>query len=127
VLILLDNAFTHTADGSRVALTLGHDGGDAIITVADSGPGFNTHHLQRIFDRFYRTDGARARSSGGTGLGLAIAQWIAEIHGGSISADSEPGEGSTFTVRFPGAVGEDERESAESESERSGRERTAVG
>jgi signal transduction histidine kinase len=76
-------------------------GENAVITVADNGPGFAPEHRDRIFDRFYRTDGARTRVSGGTGLGLAIARWITETHGGTISADSVPGEGATFTVRLP--------------------------
>ena len=101
VLILLDNAYTHTPPGSEIHVDVSADDDEAIITVSDDGPGFGPEHRERIFDRFYRTDGARARSSGGTGLGLAIARWIAEIHGGSISAESTPGEGATFTVRLP--------------------------
>ena len=101
VLILLDNARIHTPAGSRVDLKVGIESGEALIEVSDNGPGFAPEHRDRVFDRFYRTDGARARSSGGTGLGLAIARWIAETHGGTISADSVPGEGATFTVRLP--------------------------
>ena len=101
VLILLDNARTHTPPGSRVELRVESTEREAVITVADNGPGFGPEHRERIFDRFYRTDGARARSSGGTGLGLAIARWITETHGGTIAADSVPGEGATFTVRLP--------------------------
>ena len=101
VLILLDNARIHTPAGSRVDLKVGIEEDQALIEVSDNGPGFAPEHRDRIFDRFYRTDGARARSSGGTGLGLAIARWIAETHGGTISADSVPGEGATFTVRLP--------------------------
>ncbi len=101
ILILLDNARIHTPPGSTVELSVVTTGKTAVITVADNGPGFAPEHRERIFDRFYRTDGARARSSGGTGLGLAIARWITETHGGSISADSVPGHGATFTVRLP--------------------------
>ncbi|CAN5533891.1 HAMP domain-containing sensor histidine kinase [soil metagenome] len=101
VLILLDNAYTHTPPGTKVVVRVAAEGDDAIIAVSDNGPGFGAEHRERIFDRFYRTDGARARSSGGTGLGLAIARWIAEIHGGTITAESVPGEGATFTVRIP--------------------------
>lgn len=101
MLILLDNAFTHTPSGSSVKVRLDSDGDEAVIEVEDSGPGFPEEHQDRIFDRFYRTDGARARSSGGTGLGLAIARWIADIHDGEISARSMAGHGSTFTVRLP--------------------------
>ena len=101
VLILLDNARTHTPAGSKVTLRVWAEAGEGIIEVSDNGPGFAPRHGERIFDRFYRTDGARARISGGTGLGLAIARWITESHGGSISAQSVPGEGATFTVRLP--------------------------
>lgn len=101
ILILLDNARIHTPAGSRVDLRVETTANEAIITVSDNGPGFAPEHRDRIFDRFYRTDGARARTSGGTGLGLAIARWITETHGGTISADSVQGEGATFTVRLP--------------------------
>ena len=101
MLILLDNARMHTPAGSTVRLAVASNGNNAVISVADDGPGFKPEHRTRIFDRFYRTDGARARSSGGTGLGLAIARWIVESHGGEISADSVPGEGATFTATIP--------------------------
>jgi two-component system heavy metal sensor histidine kinase CusS len=70
------------------------------VTVTDTGVGIAAEALPRVFDRFYRADAARERS-GGTGLGLAIARMIAEQHGGAITAQSHPGRGSTFTVRFP--------------------------
>jgi heavy metal sensor kinase len=101
LLILLDNARTHTPPGTSVTISVRAEADNAIVQVSDNGPGFGTEHAKRIFDRFYRTDAARARSSGGTGLGLAIARWIAEAHGGDISARSVPGEGATFSVRLP--------------------------
>ncbi len=101
ILILLDNARTHTAPGTAVTLAITADDNEAVVEVSDDGPGFAPEHSERIFDRFYRTDGARARTSGGTGLGLAIARWITEAHGGTISATSAPGEGATFTARLP--------------------------
>jgi signal transduction histidine kinase len=70
------------------------------VTVSDTGAGIPHQALPRVFDRFYRADTAR-QQSGGTGLGLAIARMIAEQHGGTITAQSEPGRGSTFTVRLP--------------------------
>jgi two-component system, OmpR family, sensor histidine kinase BaeS len=72
--------------------------------VTDTGSGIAAEALPRVFDRFYRADAARERS-GGTGLGLAIARMIAEQHGGTITARSTPGAGSTFTVRLPGRAG----------------------
>jgi signal transduction histidine kinase len=70
------------------------------VAVSDTGSGIAAEDLPRVFDRFYRADSARG-SSGGTGLGLAIARMIAEQHGGTITAGSQPGRGSTFTVRLP--------------------------
>jgi heavy metal sensor kinase len=70
------------------------------VSVSDTGSGIPRDALPRVFDRFYRADTAR-QQSGGTGLGLAIASMIAEQHGGTIAAQSEPGRGSTFTVRLP--------------------------
>jgi signal transduction histidine kinase len=72
-----------------------------LLTVADDGPGIAADHLPRIFDRFFRADESRSRASGGVGLGLAIAKAIVEAHGGSLSVESEPGRGATFTASFP--------------------------
>ncbi|HEV2147039.1 MAG TPA: HAMP domain-containing sensor histidine kinase [Longimicrobiaceae bacterium] len=72
------------------------------VAVEDTGTGIAPEELPRVFDRFYRGDEARVRA-GGTGLGLAIARMVAERHGGTIHAESEPGRGSTFTVRLPAA------------------------
>jgi len=71
------------------------------VTVADTGPGIAPEDLPRIFDRFYRADPSRDRSTGGAGLGLTIARRLAEAHGGIIGAESEVGHGSRFTVRLP--------------------------
>jgi two-component system, OmpR family, sensor kinase len=101
ILILLDNAFTYAPADSNVRLAVTLDNDEAILTVHDTGPGIAPDHLRRIFERFFRTDDARARSSGGTGLGLAIARWIVTVHEGTIAADSTPGEGTTFEVRLP--------------------------
>jgi signal transduction histidine kinase len=73
----------------------------ATITVTDTGVGIAPEHLPRIFDRFYRVDTGRARSRGGIGLGLAISQAIVHAHHGSLTATSEPGKGSTFTLTLP--------------------------
>lgn len=71
------------------------------ITVTDTGPGIEPEHLPHIFERFYRTDEARARNRGGAGLGLAIAKQFVLAHNGDIEAQSRPGEGTTFIVRLP--------------------------
>ncbi len=73
----------------------------AIIEFVDTGIGIPKEHLGRIFDRFYRTDAARARESGGTGLGLAIVKAVVSAHGGHVQVTSRPNFGSTFTVQLP--------------------------
>ena len=116
LLILVDNAIQYTPDGGEIRLgarrqagpfSSGHPdaGGDeVVISVSDNGMGIDVEDLSHLFERFYRADSARHRdtgTSGGTGLGLSIAQWIAEEHHGRIDVTSEPGRGSTFTVRLP--------------------------
>ena len=105
VMILLDNAIRHTPAGGRirVAVAAAPDG-SARLAVRDEGEGIAPEHLPHVFDRFYRADGARGRSSGGTGLGLAIARAICHTHGGEISVRSTPGNGATFMVTLPGAT-----------------------
>ncbi len=103
---LVGNALDHTPQGTPVTLSLFRDGSQARVEVSDEGPGIPTDQLPYIFERFYRIDKARARSSGGgTGLGLAIVQWIAQAHGGTVDVESKEGEGTTFTVRLPLAGG----------------------
>ena len=98
---LLENAITHTPQGGRVTLSGTLSQGQAEISVSDTGPGIAPDDLSRIFDRFYRADPSRARATGGSGLGLTIARRLVEAHGGTIEAESTPGEGSRFTVRLP--------------------------
>jgi two-component system phosphate regulon sensor histidine kinase PhoR len=97
---LVDNAVKYTEQG-RVLLALRAEPSAFIIEVKDTGPGIPAEHLPRIFERFYVVDKSRSRQLGGTGLGLSIAKHIAELHGGTISASSEEGRGTTFTVRLP--------------------------
>jgi two-component system sensor histidine kinase SenX3 len=73
------------------------------IAVADQGQGIPESEQARIFERFYRVDAARSRATGGTGLGLAIVKHICANHGGDVTVWSEPGHGSTFTIRLPAA------------------------
>ena len=98
---LVDNALRYTGPGGAVTLDVLRRGDEALFRVRDTGVGIPAEHLPRIFDRFYRVDGNRAREAGGTGLGLAISRWIAEAHGGRIEAESEVGVGSTFIVVLP--------------------------
>ncbi len=101
LLILLDNALKYTPTGGSVTLTLERDGGSALVKVTDTGIGIAAEDLPHVFERFYRADKARAREEGGAGLGLAIALWIAEEHRGELTVESDPGNGTTFTLRLP--------------------------
>lgn len=101
LLNLLDNAIKSTSAGGRVTVGWRVSDRHLELSVGDTGAGIDAEHLPRIFDRFYRVDKARSRAEGGAGLGLSISRWIAEAHGGSISVESVPNQGSTFTVRLP--------------------------
>ncbi len=98
---LLDNAVRYTPDGGSVKVEVARAGDEAVISVSDTGEGIPTRDVERVFERFYRVDAARSRSTGGTGLGLSIVKHVAESHGGSVSVESQLGAGSTFTVRLP--------------------------
>ncbi|MFG1966542.1 sensor histidine kinase [Nonomuraea sp. NPDC049028] len=96
---LVGNALSHTPPGTAFTVGVGARDGQAVVEVADEGPGFSPEVAERVFERFYRAD--PARSSGGAGLGLSIAATLVEAHGGSVSASSEPGKGATFRVTLP--------------------------
>ena len=98
---LLTNARVHTPSGTRVDVTVTEDSGWAVLCVADQGPGIPPEHRQRIFDRFYRADPSRSRSTGGSGLGLSIVSSIAARHGGEVRLHSELGQGTAIEVRLP--------------------------
>jgi heavy metal sensor kinase len=102
---LLDNAIRFTPEGGRVAVSVvfDEDRHEAVVTVADTGCGIEADHLDRVFDRFYKTDVSRTRSEAarGGGLGLAICRSIVDRHGGTIAVTSTTGRGTTFTVRLP--------------------------
>jgi signal transduction histidine kinase len=101
---LVDNAVRFTPPGGEVTIAAERDGDRVCMTVRDTGVGVAPEHLPRLFERFYRADPARSRDDGGgTGIGLAIARSIVEGHGGRITAESEPGRGTTLTFDLPAA------------------------
>ncbi|WP_433661460.1 sensor histidine kinase [Nocardia sp. CA-128927] len=98
---LLNNALTHTPPDASVAVRLTPTAREVLLEVADTGPGLPADEADRIFERFYRTDNSRARTSGGAGLGLSIVQALVTAHGGTVDVRSTEGVGTTFTVRLP--------------------------
>jgi len=101
---LVANAVHYSAAGSRVGVGVRVTDGVVEITVTDQGVGIPEADLDRIFERFFRVDQSRARNTGGTGLGLSIVKHVVQIHGGDIRVWSQPGSGSTFTIRLPEAT-----------------------
>jgi two-component system sensor histidine kinase SenX3 len=98
---LVENAIAYSGDDTKVLLTVRTEDDWIEIDVTDQGIGIAPHDVDRIFERFYRADQARSRSTGGTGLGLAIVKHIATNHGGRVEVSSTLGGGSTFTLRLP--------------------------
>ena len=98
---LLDNAVKYSREGGEIRLRARKRDGEIVISVGDTGVGIRQEDLPRIFERFYRADKARSREVGGTGLGLSIVKHIAQLHGGSVEAESEPGQGTTIRVVIP--------------------------
>jgi signal transduction histidine kinase len=100
---LVQNALTFTPSGGKVSVSLSQQNHDALIVVKDTGGGISAEHLPHVFERFYRVDRSRSRTTGGAGLGLAIVKAIVDMHGGETRVDSSgiPGEGSTFRIRLP--------------------------
>jgi signal transduction histidine kinase len=103
---LLENAVRHAPQASDVAVRAARRDGAVRIEVADQGPGIPETEVDRVFERFYRTDGDRSSAAGGTGLGLAIARWIIEMHGGSIRAERNEPRGCRMVVSLPGPAGD---------------------
>jgi signal transduction histidine kinase len=99
LLALLDNALKHTSSEAAITLSGKVDDERVTISVQDNGPGIAPERLPHVFDRFYRGDDARTGDS--TGLGLAIAQELTEAQNGTITVESEVGQGSVFTLMFP--------------------------
>ena len=99
---LVTNAVRHTAADGHIDISIASVNGSAVFAVSDDGTGIEPNQLVRIFDRFHRTDEGRSRAEGGSGLGLAIARAIVEAHGGTIAAESPPGQGATVRFSIPG-------------------------
>ncbi|HEX6683049.1 MAG TPA: HAMP domain-containing sensor histidine kinase, partial [Candidatus Limnocylindrales bacterium] len=103
---LVNNALTHTPDGTPVLVRVGVCDGHALLEVVDEGPGIEAGHGNRVFERFYRVDPARARDhsrspASGSGLGLSIVKALVHAHGGTVGHTATPGGGATFWVRLP--------------------------
>ncbi len=98
---LCDNAVKYNREGGSVTVGVARDGGEAVVTVADTGIGIPQEHQARVFERFYRVDKSHSKASGGTGLGLSIVKHAVRYHHGTVELQSEPGKGTTFTVRLP--------------------------
>jgi two-component system phosphate regulon sensor histidine kinase PhoR len=103
VLNLVDNAVKYGRAGGQVRVTAARADGWIDISVSDDGPGIESRHLPRLFERFYRVDPGRSASDGGSGLGLAIVKNLAESMGGRVSVTSEVARGTRFTIRLPAA------------------------
>ena len=98
---IIENAIKYTPDDGKITVKLRRAGRDAVLEISDTGVGIPEEDLPHVFDRFYRVDKARSRETGGTGLGLSIVQQIVRLHAGSVTVQSKPGVGTTFTVQLP--------------------------
>jgi two-component system sensor histidine kinase SenX3 len=98
---LVENAINYSSSGSQVGIGSKSAGDVAEISVTDSGTGISPENQARVFERFFRVDSSRSRETGGTGLGLSIVKHVANIHRGEVKLFSQPGVGSTFTLRIP--------------------------
>jgi two-component system sensor histidine kinase SenX3 len=104
---LIDNAIRYSPANTRVGIGVRSREGLVSISVTDQGDGLTPEDQERVFERFYRVDAARSRQTGGTGLGLSIVKHVAQNHGGEVTLWSQPGQGSTFTLRLPEMEGQD--------------------
>jgi two-component system OmpR family sensor kinase len=101
---LLTNARVHTPAGTAVVTTLAVAEGEAVLAVADDGPGVAKELRGEIFERFVRGDASRSRANGSTGLGLSIVAAVVAAHAGRVRLDSDGSSGTSFVVHLPGAV-----------------------
>lgn len=101
---LIDNAIKFNRERGTITVTHERKADRDFAHITDTGEGISAEHLERIFERFYRTDRARSREIGGTGLGLAIVKHLARLHGGEVSAASTLGKGSVFTIELPAEI-----------------------
>ncbi|MFD6994827.1 sensor histidine kinase [Streptomyces mirabilis] len=102
---LVGNAITHTPPGTPVRIGVGTLGDHAVLEVADRGPGLTEEQSRRIFERFYRADPSRTRTTGGAGLGLAIVRSLVTAHAGRVEVHTTPGGGATFQILLPPGAG----------------------
>ena len=104
---LIDNAIRYSPENTRVGVGIRARDGLVAVSVTDQGEGLSPEDQERVFERFYRVDAARSRHTGGTGLGLSIVKHVVANHGGEVTLWSQPGQGSTFTIRLPELEGQD--------------------
>jgi len=105
---LIDNAIRYSPENTRVGVGVRARDGLVAVSVTDQGEGLSAEDQERVFERFYRVDSARSRHTGGTGLGLSIVKHVMANHGGEVTLWSQPGQGSTFTIRLPEMEGQDQ-------------------
>jgi two-component system sensor histidine kinase SenX3 len=105
---LIDNAIRYSPENTRVGVGVRAKDGLVAVSVTDQGEGLSPDDQERVFERFYRVDSARSRHTGGTGLGLSIVKHVISNHGGEVTVWSQPGQGSTFTIRLPEMEGQDD-------------------
>lgn len=98
---LIDNSIKYTPENGKIEISSCLKNSQAVVMVSDNGVGIPEEDLKNIFDRFYRVDKARSREFGGTGLGLSIVKWIIDLHGGSVTAESQVGKGTQMIVKLP--------------------------
>jgi len=98
---LLDNAYKYSHDDKHIDFRVYNEDGSVCFSVSDKGIGLSQRAIKKIFKRFYQVDSSLSRHAEGCGLGLSIAKFIVDAHKGSISVESIPGKGSTFTVKLP--------------------------